>query len=468
MRKAPGRPWRRHRPHRPRGGTAPAALSLALAAVAALLGLGIGACGPRGASPGAGAAPRDVILISIDTLRASHLGCYGYGKPTSPHLDRFRGDAVLFRQAISTAPSTLAAHASMMTSLVSRQHGASFDLHRRLAPSFLTVAGVFRQHGYRTVSFNDGGEIAAELGIGNGFDLYRSSRPTDRYHFADIVDQATGWMAANPPGRLFLFLHTYEVHHPYTPARRFLDLMEPPYHGPLPAGETDMATLVAIKEGRLRAGPRDRAHVVATYDGEVRSMDEAFGRLVAFLRSRGRYDAALIVFTADHGEEFDEHGTLGWHAHTLYDELLRVPLLVKYPYGDHGGETVASQVRIIDVAPTLVAALGWPMPEQFRGADLTPLVLGRAGAPRFAVSRFDSLPTAAIRAGSWKLIGDRLFDLRGDPGETRDVAAEHPEIVSFLRRRLAALEAERPAAAGPRVELSAEERDRLRSLGYLP
>ena len=438
----------------------------ALAAAAALLALGIGACGPRGT--GARAAPRDVILISIDTLRASHLGCYGYGKPTSPHLDRFREDAVLFREAISTAPSTLAAHASMMTSLVSRQHGASFDLHRRLAPSFLTVAGVFRQHGYRTISFNDGGQIAAELGIGNGFELYRSSPPTDRYHFADVVGQATGWMAANPPGPLFLFLHTYEVHHPYTPDRRFLDLMEPPYHGPLPAGETDMATLVAIKEGRLRAGPRDRAHVVATYDGEVRSMDEAFGRLVAFLRSRGRYDAALIVFTADHGEEFDEHGTLGWHAHTLYDELLRVPLLVKYPYGEHGGETVASQVRIIDVAPTLVAALGGPMPEQFRGADLAPLVRGQAAAPRFAVSRFDSLPTAAIRTGSWKLIGERLFDLRGDPGETRDVAAGHPEIVAFLRRRLAALEAERPAAAGPRVELSAEERDRLRSLGYLP
>jgi len=454
---------------RSRGGTAPAAIAIAAALLALSLGLwiGIGGCGPGGAGPGA-AAPRDVILISIDTLRASHLGCYGYGKPTSPHLDRFREGAVLFREAISTAPSTLTAHASLMTSLVSRQHGASFDLHRALAPSFLTLAGIFRRHGYRTVSFNDGGEIAAELGIGNGFDLYRSSRPTDRYHFADVVDQATGWMAANPPGPLFLFLHTYEVHHPYTPDRRFLDLMEPPYHGPLPAGETDMATLVAIKEGRLRTGPRDRSHVVATYDGEVRSMDEAFGRLVAFLRRRGRYDAALIVFTADHGEEFDEHGTLGWHAHTLYDELLRVPLLVKYPYEEHGGETVASQVRIIDVAPTLVAALGWPMPEQFRGADLTPLVLGRAAAPRFAVSRFDSLPTAAIRTGSWKLIGDRLFDLRSDPGETRDVAAEHPEIVAFLRRRLAALEAERPAAAGPRVELSAEERDRLRSLGYLP
>jgi arylsulfatase A-like enzyme len=443
---------------------------ITLAAVAGLVA--VHGHWPRaGTSPaarGGTAAPRDVILISIDTLRASHLGCYGYHQPTTPNLDRFRQDAVLFREAIATAPSTLPSHASMMTSLLSRQHGASFDLHRGLSPRFLTIAGVFHQHGYRTVSFNDGGEISAEQGIGNGFDLYRSSRPTDRYHFADIVGPAIGWLQASSPGPLFLFLHTYEVHHPYTPDRRFLDLMEPPYRGPLPAGETDMATLVAINDGRLRAGPRDRAHVVATYDAEIRSMDEAFGRLLAFLRSRGRYDRALIVFTADHGEEFDEHGMLGWHAHTLYDELLRVPLLIKFPYGEHAGETVASQVRVIDIAPTLAAALGWPVPEQFRGADLTPLVLGRAAAPRFAVSRFDSLPTAAIRTSSWKLIGNRLYDLRSDPAETRDVAAQHPDIVRFLSRRLAALEAERPAASGPRVELTAEERDRLRSLGYLP
>lgn len=438
-----------------------------LAGAAVVLALWAAACGARSERAGGG-EPRDVILISIDTLRASHLGCYGYGKPTTPNLDHFRQDAVLFQQAIATAPSTLTSHASMMTSLLSRQHGASFDLHRGLSPRFLTVAGVFRRHGFRTVSFNDGGEISAEVGIGNGFDLYQSSRPTDRYHFAAIVSQAIGWLQASSPGPLFLFLHTYEVHHPYTPDRSFLAMMEPPYHGPLPAGETDMATLIAINEGRLQAGPRDRAHVVATYDGEIRSMDEAFGRLLAFLRSRGRYDGALIVFTADHGEEFDEHGTLGWHAHTLYDELLRVPLLIKFPNGEHAGETVASQVRVIDIAPTLVAALGWPMPEQFRGADLTPLVLGRAAAPRFAVSRFDSLPTAAIRTSSWKLIGSRLYDMRSDPAETRDVAAQHPEIVCFLGRRLAAQEAERPAASGPRVELTAEERDRLRSLGYLP
>ena len=430
------------------------------------LGLWIWACGANAADPGA--VPRTVILISIDTLRADHLGCYGYAHPTTPYLDRFREDAVQFTQAIAASNSTLTSHASMMTSLLVQQHGAAFARHLALSSRFLTVAGVFRQHGYRTVSFNDGGMLAAEYGIGNGFDVYRSSRPTLRFHFAPIVDQAIAWLDAHPRGPLFLFLHTYEVHHPYTPDPRYLALMEPPYHGALPAAETDMPTLIAINEGRLPAGPRDRAHVVATYDGEIRSMDEAFGRLISFLERQGRYDPALIVFTADHGEEFGEHGVMGWHGHTLYDELLRVPLLVKFPYGAHAGLTVASQVRGIDVAPTLVAALGWPQPEQFRGADLTPLVRGQSPIPRLAVSKFDTRPDTSIRTGAWKLYDGRLYDLRGDPGETRDVAAQHPEVAAFLTRRLRALVAERPASAGPKVELTGEERERLRSLGYLP
>jgi arylsulfatase A-like enzyme len=414
--------------------------------------------------------PRDVILISIDTLRPDHLGCYGYRFPTTPNLDRFSQDAVRFSQTIATAPSTLTSHASMMTSLLPRQHGAEHLTHHALSPRFLTLAGIFRQHGYSTVSFNDGGQVSAIFGMSNGFDYYSSSPQSTVYHFDDVVTRATGWLDSHPPSAapLFLFLHTYEVHHPYTPAPRFLALMEPPYHGPLPAGETDMPTLIAMHEGRRQLGPGDLEHIVATYDGEIRSMDEAFGRLVEHLKQAGRYDQALIVFTSDHGEEFNEHGSVGWHAHTLYDELLRVPLMIKFPDGLYAGETVTSQVREIDIAPTVVAALGWPQPAQFRGADLAPLAEGRAAAPRFAVSQRDSLPDTSIRLSPWKLYDGRLYDLASDPGETRDLAARHQDLVAALDQRLQALLAEKPAAVGPTVTLNAEERSRLRALGYLP
>jgi len=442
-------------------------LTATLAALAAACGLCLGACGGghTGAEP---SLPRDVILISIDTLRADHLGCYGYRQPTSPNLDRFRQDAVLFSQTIAAAPSTLASHASIMTSLLPRQHGAAHTAGRALSRRFVTLAGVFRQHGYQTASWNDGGQVAAAFGLDNGFDLYRSTPAKSRYRLANNVEQAARWLRSSPPGRHFIFLHTYEVHHPYIPEPGDLALMEQPYRGPLPAAMTPVQTLIDIKEGRLHIGARDLAHIVATYDAGIRTMDAAFGRFVESLKQAGRYDQALIVFTSDHGEEFAEHGQVGWHANTLYDELLRIPLLVKYPDGRYAGETVASQVRNIDIAPTMLAVLGWPAPAQFRGADLTPLARGQAAAARFAVSQIDSRPDADIRTPAWKLDDGRLFDLRGDPGETHDVGAGHPEMVAFLSRRLSSLLAERPgAAAGPRVELSADERARLRSLGYL-
>ncbi len=414
--------------------------------------------------------PRDVILVSIDTLRADHLGCYGYSRPTTPHIDRFRQDAVLFQQAIAAGSSTLVSHASIMTSLLPQQHGAEHRINHALSPRFQTIASIFRQHGFQTLSWNDGGQIAAAYGIDHGFDLYSSSPPAGIYHFTDVVALATRWLGSHPPAApRFLFLHTYEVHHPYTPSPRYLAMEEPePYHGPLPAGQTDMPTLLAIRTRRLHIGPRDLEHIVATYDGEIRSMDEGFGNLVDFLKRTGRYDGALIVFTSDHGEEFAEHGSVGWHSHTLYDELLRVPLLIKFPDGRYAGETVTSQVRQIDIAPTLVAAMGWPQPRQFRGSDLEPLAQGRAALPRFAVSHMDSDPGVSIRLAPWKLYDGHLYDLAADPGEHRDVAAQHRDLAAALNQRLHTLVAEMPTTSGPAAMVGDEERARLRALGYLP
>ncbi|HVT16706.1 MAG TPA: sulfatase [Thermoanaerobaculia bacterium] len=413
-----------------------------------------------------GGVPHDVILVSIDTLRADHLGCYGYRRPTTPHIDRFRRDAVLFSEAIAHSSSTLVSHASIMTSLLPQQHGASHGEKIALAEQWPTLAEILRRQGFRTVSFNEGGLIAAEFGIGHGFEVYHSST---RYVFSDVVDQAIGWMRGQPSARpLFLFLHTYEVHHPYRPPPADLAVMETGYAGPLPAGGTEMDVLTAINDGRLRIDGRDLAHIVATYDGDIHAMDRAFGRLTAFLEEQGRYEHALIVFTSDHGEEFAEHGKVGWHSHTLYDELLRVPLLIKFPHAARAGETVAAQVRGIDIAPTVLAALGIPAPGTFRGADLMPLVLGRPEAPRLVVSRRDASTSTSIRSRRWKLYDGRLLDLAADSGEKVDVAAAHPRIAAALAQQLAALAAEDPAAGrGPWVELSAEAQARLRALGYV-
>jgi len=415
---------------------------------------------------GEGGPPPDVILISIDTLRADHLGCYGYRQPTTPNLDRFRADSVLFTSEYAQAPATLPSHASLLTSLLPQHHNANHGWQQPLPAACLTLTQVLRQGGYRTASFNDGGQLDAQFGLNHGFQIYRSLWGDS---FGPIVDSAVGYMeglaglGAQP---LFLFLHTYQVHHPYTPTAANLARMEAPYTGRLPHAETTMDELTAINDGRLAIDGRDLRHIVATYDGEIRDMDDAFGRLVAYLKKSGRYERTLIVFTSDHGEEFGEHGTVGWHSHTLYDELLHVPLLLKLPYGDHAGTTIARLVRSLDVAPTVLAVLGRPVPKVFEGHDLLPFLDGDDGPPLFAISRRDSSTATSIRSSGWKLFDGQLYDLASDPGEKRDVAALHPEVVQQLERRLEAEVAARPGAVSSRVELSDQTVQQLRSLGY--
>jgi arylsulfatase A-like enzyme len=410
-----------------------------------------------------------VILISIDTLRFDHLGCSGYARPTTPNIDVFRRDAVLFSTAVAQASSTLASHASLLTSLLVPQHGASFKSGTALDGGVATLADALARRRIATLSFNEGGQLAPEYGLGRGFSRYRSARVgPGTAHFANEVELTLRWLQSNHDRPFFLFLHTYEVHHPYTPdARHLAEVEEAPYPGPLPAGATPLDLLVAINQGVRRITAADLRHIVATYDGQIRAMDDAFGALISSLKAQGLYDETTIIFTADHGEEFGEHGWVGWHSHTLYDELVRVPLLIKYPRGAHGGGTVTRQVRSIDIAPTVLALLQVPPPPGFQGSDLTPLVSGRPEPARYAVSNLDGGGVAAIRSTRWKLIRNHLFDLRNDPGETRDVAARFPEVAAWLTARRAALLAAAPERHGPPAVPTEASRKSLDALGYV-
>jgi arylsulfatase A-like enzyme len=437
----------------------------------ALLAAGSGAC--RRHEP-----LRPFVLVSIDTLRPDHLGCYGYGRPTSPDIDAFRRDAILFRQAVAQAPSTLPSHASILTSLIPPHHGASIANNLALPLEVTTLAEVLRSDGYATASFNGGIQLDPSWGLDQGFETYVSVKPRtataealvdvlDR--FAHEVDLAERWVESHPGRPFFLFLHTYEVHHPYTPDPAEMDLFRDGYTGPLPDRIT-VDLIRRINDGKLEVDARDRQHVVDAYDAEIHSMDEAFGQLIRFLKAKGLYDPALIVFTSDHGEEFGEHGRLGWHSHTLFDELLRVPLLVKLPFSRLGGTRVDRQVRGIDVAPTALAALGLAAPPAFEGANA--LAVGVPASPD-ALESFSSRdvvePNAsvALRTPVWKLYDGRLFDLTADPGETRNVAASHADVALRLRQHLRAAVAARPRP-GKRVAAPDDEvRERLRALGYV-
>lgn len=443
-----------------------------LAAILAALGTCALACGGGGARDATAPAtpPEGIILLSIDTLRADHLGCYGYAYPTTPTIDALSRQGIVFEAAISHAPSTLASHSSILTSLVPQHHGASFARLSGLPPAALTLAEVLKARGYRTASFNEGGQLSAEFGVSQGFDEYRSYRKT---RFAQVLSDAGSWLEharlANAPRRpFFLFLHTYGPHAGYFADPRYLPQFEEPYDGPLP-DRIGQKLLNRINRRELSLSTADERHVVAAYDAEIRSTDELLSGFVAKLRQLGLYDGSVIAVTSDHGEELGERGRFGVHAHTLYDELLRVPLVLKLAGGRPAGRRVAGPVRGIDVAPTLLGAAGIAPPAEFEGRDLLSQRETGEDAPA-ALSWLDALPPmerTSIRTTAWKLDGARLYDLASDPQETRDVAAQRADVAASLARLRDTILGARRALQPQEVRPTQELEEQLRSLGYI-
>jgi len=438
---------------------------------AAFFALFVNACSARPeASPGRPPPAQGVVVVSICSLRADHLGCYGYGAPTSPRTDALAREAVVFREAITHAPSTFLAHASLFTSLIPPRHGASFAAGKAMPPQPVTLAEVLKERGFATASFNGGGQLDRVWGLDQGFDVYETpspagASPLEVERLEAQVDAAIAWLDRQRDPRFFLFIHTYEVHHGYTPRAADLALFDGGYRGPLPPA-ISVELLARVNAGRIRLSPRDLEHVVAAYDGEIRSADRALGRLLDHLRSARLYDRSLIIVTSDHGEEFGEHGGVGRHSHALYDELLRVPLIVKFGGSWRAGGSLDAQVRLIDVAPTILGALALPVPPAFEGSDLLPYVAGGPAPPPYALVALDG-GVMALRTPQWKWQQGRLFNLRTDPGESTDVARRFPQVERALRRVKRELVNGAHPGALPKAEVSRELRQRLQALGYV-
>jgi len=238
----------------------------------------------------------NVILISIDTLRADHLGCYGYHKNTTPNIDRFSKDSVLFKTTIAQAPSTLPSHASIFTSLIPSHHGAFFAKKTAIPQEVVTIAEILKDNGYKTISYNSGGQVAAEYGFDQGFDLYESTQECLANKLAKQVNRTINWINNNPDRKFFLFLHTYEVHLSYTPKKDYLDLFEKNYSGKLPK-DISKKLLDKINNGEIKISKEDQEHIINTYDAEIRSMDDGFLLLENFLREKDIYDDTIIIQT---------------------------------------------------------------------------------------------------------------------------------------------------------------------------
>lgn len=437
-----------------------------------------------------------VILISVDTLRADHLGCYGYERATSPNIDVLADDSVLFSNVYASSPWTLPSHVSMLTSL----HGVHHQVYQddeRMDPAILTLADLLRQNHFFCTAFTGGGFVSSVYGFSKGFDMYQESgggvhRQDAAGHLNMLVSE---WLDQHSKDKnFFLFLHTYQPHDPYACPEPYKDMF---LSGDAKWGHINLMGHLGGKSNLFKPlSERERQNIIDLYDGEIRYTDEALiGPLLVKLKQLGLYDRTLIVFTSDHGEEFYDHKSWG-HGHQLYDESLKVPLLVKFPESRFKGTEISNIVSLVDVMPTILEELGIDRQGlSLDGKSLFPAIEGKDREDRsFWADIGDNVLNShvprkiATNSGCEKFILNKtyteedlaffeyrppetgpveLYDLEDDPREERNIADSRVELVNRLIRSTEVLYSQARKRRSLKPEIDEELKERLRALGYI-
>ncbi len=417
----------------------------------------------------------DVIFLTIDTTRADHLSVYGYERRTSPVLEKLAKQGLLFERAWSTSSWTLPSHASMFTGLHPTTHGAHFTpegeemFHNRvsrLGEHVRTLAEILRDQGYATAALAGGPWLAPEFGLLQGYEfqhaglkdgssLVATDRPKQKIRVDwaadELTDRAIAWLQTIPRERpVHLMVNYFDPHFPYRRHKQFSFTSAD--------AESDQA-----------------AAKIDAYDSEIRFMDHHLGRLLDALAKLGRFGEALIVVVADHGESFGEHGNEG-HGPWLYEEILRVPLIVKLPAAERAGDRVDAPVSVVDLLPLILGELGLEVPAASEGVPIgeRDLVVGEAfrseALNTIAPDRYDRDVFAGIR-WPWKvLLSDRgdteLYDIARDPNELDDRSDE--AVANKMKARLSAALEKLSPPQQPELPKSVDPalKERLRALGY--
>ncbi|HZW03120.1 MAG TPA: sulfatase [Anaerolineaceae bacterium] len=450
----------------------------------------------------------NVVLIVLDSVRQDHLSCYGYARKTTPNLDRLAAEGTLFENAYSASCWTIPSHASLFTGLYPSQHRVDLD-QPLIHPQHETLAGHLKTLGYATAciscnSFAAGGgtnlnrDFDLTLDVDGGFargtsTLARGVRHLQKRWRAFIrrdrgADRATrlarDWLGAQS-GPFFLFMNYMDCHLPYRLRRpqrfQFIPPMERKRVSRIPLDP------FAVMAGQLALKPREVAGIRALYDGSLFYLDQQIGRLVARLMDLGLYEQTIFLVTADHGESFGEHGLFD-HQYGLYEHLLRVPLIARFPNGSLAGARIAHPIQHVDLLPVLARLLSGPsagldeteytfLREPLRSSVLAEYLAPNLNAirrrfPAADVSRY-ATPLRAIHTQGYKLIarpdGRReLYDLVRDPEECDDLAAAKPEKAAALQARLEEVLGPWPGSEPPAgLSLEKELKERLEAMGYL-
>lgn len=431
----------------------------------------------------------NLILISIDTLRADRLAAYGHTRPTSPSFDRLSKQSTLFEQAFSQSPKTAPSHMTVMTGVYPEAHRVQNRRVKqkrwsgRLSADLPTLAEMLSAAGYRTFARTGGANMEAGLGFDRGFDSFESPLIAVDALFKVMLKEIERLSRAPEP--FFVFVHTYGPHSPYLPPKRYRDqFVDSAYSGGIIADVTEWVDEFHPKEIHRefwrrvdRESPADRRYLLDLYDASIRYTDDQLGVLLDGIEELDISDRTLLVVLSDHGEEFGEHE--GFEHDALWQELLHVPLLIRVPgrlRPGWEGRRIAAPVGLIDVLPTLLELIGIPVPAHIQGRSLVGLVESGAAGRSWTFAQNRETGDVALRVGKWKLLHDRggehLFDLLADPDERRDSAALEVSVREIATTQIErVLEASRAfwslARDGEPSELDGDARERLEALGYV-
>jgi arylsulfatase A-like enzyme/Tfp pilus assembly protein PilF len=393
---------------------------------------------------------RHVLLISIDTCRADHLGCYGYHRPTTPNIDKLAAQSVLFENVISSAPITLPSHSSMLTGTIPPYHGVHNNSDYKLGESNVTLAEILTGRGFATGAIISAYVLDSQYGLDQGFDSYNDSfeepvrnllyfserRGTETSRFADE------WLEKHKDEKFFLFLHYFDPHIKYTPPEPFA---------------TEFADNL--------------------YAGEIAYTDYCIGQVIKKLKDLNIYDSTLLIITADHGEMLGEHGEDD-HTYFIYQPAIKVPLIFKLP-GRHKPQKVKNLVGLIDIMPTVCSLLGIEAPAHVQGKDLSPYFdqspISSQNRHIYCESltptRYGAAALLGLVTNRWKYIQTtrpELYDIVEDAGETKNLSAQQPDRARILKDRLKQLlQQTLRKDTSTKVDLDEQAIKRLQSLGYV-
>jgi choline-sulfatase len=395
--------------------------------------------------------PPNVLLITLDTLRADHVGAYGSRAGSTPAIDSIAARGARFEHAGSAVPLTLPSHATILSGLLPLHHGLRNNGAGSFPSGRPTLATLFSEKGYRTAAFLGAFVLDRRFGLNRGFDVYDDEIPRDptlgdhleaERRGDAVADRAAAWLARPDSRPFFAWVHLYDAHAPYTPPEPF----------------------------RTR-------YAASAYDGEIAFVDQQIGRLLAVLQQSGQRDHTIIVVTGDHGEALGEHGELT-HGLLLYEGTLRVPLIIEAP-GTLDPHVVTTPVSLADIAPTVAGLAKVPMTSStpLDGRDLSPPLLAKREPEArniYAETEYPTVfgwsPLAALRNGTHKFIAaptPQLFDLSRDPQESRNVLTDERRVMRALSDSLSALQATATAPGQSNAQPDAETMAKLASLGYV-